>query len=331
MRAAIIGLSGPVLLPGEARILQDAAPAGVILFARNIVDPDQLRDLTGAVRSLLPPDAVMMVDQEGGRVVRLRPPFWRAHPPAARIGAVFARDQAAGLRAAWLTGVLIGLDCRRAGFDVACAPVLDRALPGADAIIGDRALSSDVEAITWLARALAEGLLTAGVQPVGKHAPGHGRATCDSHLALPCVREQPDEDLIPFRALADALPWMMTAHILFPQWDAENPATLSASVIERVIRGRIGFKGMLVSDDLAMQALSGPPAERSRRALAAGCDVALYCAGDVENSEAVLNVVPDLTETALNRLRRASARAQAARQPDPDPGALAAERDRLLA
>ena len=329
MKAVIVGLSGPTLTDAEAAMLRAQPPAGIILFARNISNAEQLADLMIQLRAVLPADAVLMVDQEGGRVARLRPPHWRAHPSAGSIGALFATDERAGLRAAWLTGALIGLDCRAAGFDVVCAPVLDLRLPAGHGVIGDRAYAEDPGAIARLARAVAAGLLAAGVQPVGKHAPGHGRAKLDSHLALPEVRDNDlDADLIPFAANAD-LPWMMTAHILYAQWDAVRPATLSATVIEEIIRGRIGFDGVLVSDDLAMQALSGTPVERALGALAAGCDIALYCPGDLDGTSAVLTAVPALTDAAAARL--AAARALAlSRRYALNAEALAAERSILI-
>jgi beta-N-acetylhexosaminidase len=328
LRAAIVGIEGPALLASEREMLQASAPAGVILFARNIEGPDQLRRLTAELRAVLPGGAVLMVDQEGGRVARLLPPHWRAHPAAGRIGALHAEDPPAGLRAAWLTGTLIGLDCARAGFDVACAPVLDLLHPGAHDIVGDRSFGADPEAVALLGRAVAHGLMAAGVQPVGKHAPGHGRAKADSHLELPRIEAHDlDTDLEPFALNAD-LPWFMTAHILYTAWDAARPATLSPAIVGGVIRDRIGFTGVLVTDDLAMQALSGPPATLALEALSAGCDLALYCAGDFGQTEALLAACPALTDAASARL--ASARETAAgRRIALDAGSLAAERDRL--
>jgi beta-N-acetylhexosaminidase len=330
MTPAIIGLAGQVLLAEEAELLRRHGPAGVILFARNVVDPAQLGALVGALRQVLPADSVLMVDQEGGRVARLRPPHWMAHPPAAAIGAVFARDAAAGLRAAFLSGALIGAQTAEAGFDVVAAPVLDVRQPQTHDAIGDRAFGSDPDAVGRLGRAMAAGLLAAGVQPIGKHAPGHGRAVTDSHLALPVVEGGDlDTDLRPFVLNAD-LPWAMTAHILYPAWDTVFPATLSATVIDRIIRGRIGFQGVLVTDDLAMRALNGAPAETARAALQAGCDIALYCAGDLAQTAAMLAACPPMTPVAAERLARARALA-AARRVGLDIPILAAERDRLLA
>jgi beta-N-acetylhexosaminidase len=277
---------------------------------------------------VLPDGAVLMVDQEGGRVARLRPPHWRAHPPAGAIGALFHRDRAAGLRAAWLTGALIGLDCAAAGFDVACAPVLDLRVAGAHDVIGDRAFSTEPRAVARLGRTFAAGLLAAGVQPVGKHAPGHGGARVDSHLALPVVDDgSRAADLLPFAANAD-LPWLMTAHIRYPAWDAAAPATFSAPIIGGLLRGRLGFGGVIVSDDLAMAALSGTPAERGRRALAAGCDLALYCPGDAAGTEAVLDAAPPLGPASAARLMAAKSLASA-RRLALDGRALEAERNGL--
>ena len=256
MKAAIVGIAGIALDYAEAALFRAHPPAGVILFARNIENPGQLGALTASLRAVLPPQAVLMIDQEGGRVARMRPPHWRAHPPAA------ALDAAGAMRAAWLTGALIGSDCAAAGFDVVAAPVLDLLVPDAGAGIGDRAYSENPAAVAGLGRAMAVGLLAAGMQPVGKHAPGHGRARVDSHHAMPVV-DAAEADLLPFQRNAD-LPWLMTAHIRYPAWDAEQPATLSARIIAEQIRGAIGFSGVLVSDDLAMHALAAarPSARR---------------------------------------------------------------------
>lgn len=330
MTPAIVGIAGPALLPEETAMLLRHRPAGVILFARNIQDPTQLDLLVGALRHALPSGAVLMVDQEGGRVARLRPPHWAPHPPAAVIGAAFARDPEAGIRAAFLSGALIGSQAAMAGFDVVAAPVLDIAWPGAHGVIGDRAFASDPEIVARLGRAFAAGLLAAGVQPVAKHAPGHGRAKADSHLALPVVEANAmDADLLPFALNAD-LPWAMTAHILYPAWDAALPATLSEAVIGSMIRDRIGFDGGPVTDDLAMRALSGRPADNARRALLAGCDIALYCAGDMAETEAVLARCPPMTAAARARLARARDLAEQ-RRLVLDAAAMRAERDRLLA
>ena len=272
------------------------------------------------LRRVLPPGAEFMVDQEGGRVARLRPPHWRAHPAAAALGT---------LRRAWLTGALIGLDCAEAGFNTVAAPVLDLSIPGAHDVIGDRAFAEDPPLIARLGRAFADGVLAAGVQPIGKHAPGHGRARVDSHLSLPTVEANHlDDDNLPFTRNAD-LPWMMTAHIVYPAFDSSLPATLSPFIIRDVIRRRIGFPGVLVTDDLAMKALSDAPADLAIQALAAGCDIALYCSGEYSPTEALLGSCPPLSDKAARRL--AQAREQAARRRlDLDAEALARERDRSL-
>jgi beta-N-acetylhexosaminidase len=320
LKAAIVGIAGPSLAPGELALFRAEPPCGVILFARNIVEPAQLAALTAELRRVLPPAAVLMIDQEGGRVARLRAPHWRPHPPAASLHSP---------RAAWLTGALIGIDCAAAGFDVVAAPVLDLAIPGAHAVIGDRALAGLPPMVAKLGRAFAAGLLAAGIQPVMKHVPGHGRARVDSHLSLPQVEANDlDADLLPFALNAD-LAWAMSAHIVYPTWDATLPATLSPMVIEAIIRGRIGFRGVLVTDDLAMKALTGSPADLACEALAAGCDIALYCAGDSEPTAELLGRCPPLSERAASRL--AASRAIATRRQVPlDAAVLAAERDRLL-
>ncbi len=309
------------MAPHEAALFRAAPPCGVILFARNVVEPGQLAGLMAELRRVLPGNAVLMVDQEGGRVARLRPPHWHGHPPAGALRS---------LRAAWLTGALIGLDCMAAGFDVVAAPVLDLAVPGAHAIIGDRALAEHPTEVAKLGRALAAGLLAAGIQPVMKHAPGHGRARVDSHVALPRVETNDlGADLLPFALNAD-LPWAMSAHIVYPAWDAILPATLSPTVIEAIIRGRMGFEGVLVTDDLAMKALTDTPADLACQALAAGCDIALYCSGEFAPTADLLARCPPPSNRAASRL--ADARALAAwRQMPLDAAALAAERDRLLA
>ncbi len=329
MKAAIIGIAGPALSAAEVALFAAYPPAGIILFARNIQDQAQIRALMGDLRRVLRPGAVLMVDQEGGRVARLRPPQWRAHPPAAAIGALFAANPAAGLRAAWLTGILIGQECRDAGFDVVCAPVLDVRAPGAHDVIGDRAYGTMPHTVARLGRAMAQGLLAAGVQPVMKHAPGHGRARADSHQELPVVDPRDlGADILPFARNAD-MPWAMTAHILYTGLDPDRPATLSPTVIGDIVRGRMGFRGVLVSDDLAMHALTGHPQDRARGALAAGCDIALYCSGDLAANTSLLAACPDLAGAAAARFGHA--RDLAARHAQVlDPACLATERDRLL-
>ena len=329
MRAAIVGISGSVLLPEEAALLRALPPVGVILFARNIQDPVQLAALTASLRQVLAADADLMVDQEGGRVARLRKPHWRDHPPARALGQLYTADPAAGLRAAWLTGAMIGHDCHGAGFTVAAAPVLDLIVAGAHDVVGDRSFAAHPVVVARLGRAMASGLLAAGVLPVGKHAPGHGRARVDSHLSLPQVGEHDlRADFQPFALNAD-LPWMMTAHIVYQALDAQLPATLSAAVIDNVIRGRLGFDGVLVTDDLAMKALSGAPADLAVQAITAGCDIALYCSGDLAPTQALLQGCPPVSSKTMRRLL--AGRSQAAgRRLMLDAAAMADERQRLL-
>lgn len=327
-KAAIVGIPGPTLDENFAAMLREALPAGVILFGRNVQDKAQLHALVARLRRVLAPEAVLMIDQEGGRVARLRPPHWAAHPAAGVLGALYARAPDDGLRAAWLTGALIGLDCAEMGLDVACAPVLDRRLPDYADVIGDRGFAADPEEVAVLGRAVAEGLLAAGIQPVIKHLPGHGRARVDSHFNLPTVSDNTDDDLLPFIRNAD-LPWAMTAHIVYPGWDASRPATLSPIVIAQVIRGAIGFHGVLVSDDLAMHALSGTPGERVAASLAAGCDVALYCPGDLDGTSDALAACGPLSDVAVEHLAAGRKMAQQHKKTW-DAGLLAAERDALL-
>jgi beta-N-acetylhexosaminidase len=329
VKAAIIGIAGVELAATEAALFRAHPPAGVILFARNIADPHQLAVLVASLREVLPSEAVLVVDQEGGRVARLRPPHWRAHPPAAHFGRVYARSAESGLRAARLNGALIGFDCAASGFDVVAAPVLDLGLPETHAAIGDRAFDPNPSVVARLGRAVAEGLLAAGVQPIAKHVPGHGRARLDSHLALPSVAATDLEaDLLPFTLNAD-LPWAMTAHILYPPWDPALPATLSPTIIRAIIRGRIGFEGVLVTDDLAMRALSGAPADLALQALAAGCDLAMYCTGEAIPTAELMAACPDITPAAAARLACARALADQRRK-RLDAAALAEERTQLL-
>jgi len=282
MKPVILGVAGPSLLPAERALFREHPPRGVILFSRNIQNPAQLADLVAELRAALPEGAVLMVDQEGGRVARLKPPHWPELPPPAELQ---TQDEA------YAHGLALGTMVRAAGFDVAAAPVLDVYYPRPTDVIGDRAISADANVVASLGGQIAAGIIAAGVIPVMKHIPGHGRARVDSHVALPRVPEANlTADFFPFAINRD-LPWAMTAHILYEAYDPDLPATLSKTIIERLIRERIGFKGTLISDDLAMQALSGTPAERATAALAAGCDIALYCPGDMAGNRAILEAV----------------------------------------
>ncbi len=328
MKPAIVGIAGPALSREESACLRRYCPTGIILFARNIEDPAQLERLMAALRDAVGAGAEIMIDQEGGRVARLRPPHWRGFPPASRIGALYANDRAQGLRLAWLTGALIGLQSAAAGFTLVAAPVLDVAAWDGHDVIGDRAFSADPDHVAILGRALADGLLAAGVAPVGKHAPGHGRARADSHLELPVLDDIAETDLVPFMHNND-LPWMMTAHIRYCAQDMLHPATQSGAIISQVIRGRLGFDGVLVTDDLAMQALSGSAGARAARALEAGCDIALHCSGILRETVDVLDTVQDMTAASARRLASSKA-AVAGRRHSLDKAALATEYSGIL-
>ena len=302
-RAAIIGLAGPRLNAAEAALWRRFPPLGAILFARNIQNPEQLRALTNDIRDVLGGAAPILIDQEGGRVARLKPPHWEAFPAAARFEALPEVAQRAN-------ALLLGHMCRDAGLDVVCAPVLDLRLPGAHQVIGDRAFSADPDEIARLGAACIAGLQAAGCIPVIKHIPGHGRALADSHHELPRVAvgvEALADDIAPFRALAASGAWAMTAHVLYEAWDARLPATISPAVIQRVIRGEIGFDGVLITDDLAMGALAGFANDLAGAALSAGCDVVLHCTGRLEDAAALLQGCPALSDDALRRLALADA------------------------
>jgi len=324
-RAAIIGLAGTHLGAAEAAMLRETPPLGVILFARNIGRPAQLRTLTAAIRDTLGEDAPILIDQEGGRVARLRPPDWPAFPPAAHF-------EGQPGPAAHANAALIGLECRAMGFDVVCAPVLDLRLPEAHGIIGDRAFAADPAEVIRLGRETIRGLQAAGCVPVIKHIPGHGRAMADSHLELPVVaasREQLAQDCLPFAALASSGAWAMTAHILYEGLDSVLPATLSSKVISRVIRGAIGFDGFLISDDLAMKALQGRPAVLAQASIQAGCDAVLHCTGQLDETAALLAACPVLGPKAIRRLADARIATNTHRE-ELDPASLMALRDAAL-
>lgn len=332
-RAFLTGISGPTLTAGERGFLREARPWGFILFKRNIDNPRQVIDLVRELKGTIEfADAPVLIDQEGGRVQRLTPPHWPAYPAGAVFGALYDGDTRAGLRAAWLGARLIAADLAALGITVDCLPLADVPVAGADAVIGDRAYGTTPDKVAAIARAVAEGLSAGGVLPVVKHIPGHGRATADSHHRLPVVETAAAElersDFAAFRPLAD-LPMAMTAHVVFSAIDAAQPATTSATMIQQVIRNGIGFQGLLMSDDVSMNALAGSIAERSRAAIAAGCDVVLHCNGQLDEMRAVAEAVPDLAGPALARAERALA---ARRPPQPfDAAAGRAELDDLIA
>ena len=338
--ALIIDPVGPTLDAEERAFLRDLDPLGFILFARHIQSPGQVRELTAELRDLVGrPDAPIMIDQEGGRVQRLKPPLWRAAPPAERFGRRAGQDLAAARRAVFLNHRLLAAELLDLGIDVDCAPVVDLRLPGAHEVIGDRAFGGDPVLVADLGRAAMEGLLAGGVQPIVKHIPGHGRATVDSHHALPRCATPLEElamtDFLPFRLLRDA-PWAMTAHVVFEALDPSQSATTSRRVIEEVIRGHIGFDGLLISDDLKMRAVADPQgddardpvAETARAAIAAGCDLLLHCNGTREEKRVLAPAVAPMAAAAERRFRRARAQVAAAeRSAVPEVAAL----DALLA
>ncbi len=315
----IFACSGLELTAWERDFFTEADPLGFILFARNCRTPDQVRALTTDLRQAVGrAEAPVLIDQEGGRVQRLRPPEWRAAPAAGRFGALAGHDPQGARDAVRTTAWLIGDELAALGIDVDCAPVLDLRRPETHEAIGDRAFGPEPALVAELGRAFCEGLEAAGVRPVIKHLPGHGRARIDSHLELPRVAAGRDEleagDFEAFRLLSDA-PWAMTAHIVYEAVDPERPATVSPEVIGEVIRGSIGFQGVLVSDDLSMQALSGTLAERTRALLAAGCDLVLHCTGKAEEMPAVAEAAGTMGEETRVRLAQAAARSRPAEAP----------------
>jgi beta-N-acetylhexosaminidase len=281
--ALIVGVAGTKLSRDEAAFFKDTRPAGLILFARNVESHDQIRALNDDVRSAIGADDVLvLIDQEGGRVRRLRPPLGRELPPASAYGRLFEQDPAAGPAAAFDAARLLADDLVALGINTDCAPVLDLPVPGAHDIIGDRAYGRSVEQVVALAEAVADGFIAGGVVPVIKHVPGHGRATADSHLSLPIVDESRAElmatDFAPFKALS-RMPAAMTAHVVFSAIDPSAPASISPIVTREIIRDYIGFDGLLMSDDLTMKALSGNMRTLAEQVIAAGSDVVLHCDG----------------------------------------------------
>jgi beta-N-acetylhexosaminidase len=302
---AIYGCAGSVLSAAERDFFRAVRPWGFILFGRNIENPAQIRALVAALRDTVDDsDAPVLIDQEGGRVARLKPPQWAERPPAARFGALYAQNQEIAREATYLNARLIAHDLAGLGINVDCLPVLDVPATGAHDIIGDRAFAGDPATIIDLGRAQIEGLMEGGVLPVMKHIPGHGRAGSDSHLALPRVNATVEElsasDFVTFRSL-DSCPIAMTAHVVYDSIDPQRPATTSPKVIRDVIRGEIGFKGLLMSDDLSMKALDGPLALRARAALFAGCDLVLHCNGDMDEMKDVASEVKELDGLTLKR------------------------------
>ena len=320
-RAFITGLSGLNVSANERAFLREAQPWGLIIFKRNVNIPQQVTELTKSFRDAVGWAAPVLVDQEGGRVQRLGPPHWPIFPPGARYGAIYDRDVASGLAAARLGGHLIAAELNVLGIDVDCIPLADVLAPGADPVIGDRAYGTEPGKVAAIAGAIAQGLLAGGVLPVLKHLPGHGRATADSHHKLPVVDTDratlESTDFAAFRPLS-RLPLGMTAHVVFSAIDPDAPATTSVTMVREVIRGFIGFRGLLMSDDVSMKALSGTIAERSRAAFAAGCDVVLHCNGDLREMTAVATAAPQLAGEAAARAEAALAQRKAPEEFDVD-------------
>jgi beta-N-acetylhexosaminidase len=333
MQAAIYGLSGLALTDDERAFFRDADPAGYIVFARNCAKRDQLRALTDELRSLSGRhDVPILIDQEGGRVARMKPPEWPPFPKWEVFAQLYERAPMTAIQAARANAQAIAALLVESGLNVDCLPLLDVRQPGASDIIGDRALGGEPMQVAALGRAILEGLAAGGVVGVVKHMPGHGRALVDSHEALPVVRadeETLETDLAPFRTLAWA-PMGMTAHLVYEVWDPERPASQSPVVIGEIVRGRLGYDGFLMSDDIGMNALSGGFAERARLIIEAGNDAVLHCSGKMEEMVAVASATPALTGEGCERLGRAMATVAATDTKD-SYAALAERRDRLLA
>ena len=307
-RAFICGFEGLSLSDVERAFIFRYRPWGAILFARNVSSETQVFDLCSEIRECLDdPDAPVFIDQEGGRVQRIKPPIVRAYPASEVYGRIYRKDMVSGVEAARLAAKLIGLDLRTLGISGNCSPVLDIPVAGSDPVIGNRALGEDVDTVATLGTAMIDGFASVGILPVMKHLPGHGRANVDSHESLPvvdCEMEALESvDLLPFRYNADRVPLAMTAHVVFSAVDEQKPATLSEQVIDKVIRKRIGYSGVLMTDDISMGALSGTVAERASGALAAGCDLVLHCNGILDEMVDVAEACPEITGVSLARVQ----------------------------
>jgi beta-N-acetylhexosaminidase len=330
--AFITGVSGLELNADEREFIRAQRPWGFILFKRNIETPDQVAHLVQELRKAVgEADAPVLIDQEGGRVQRLGPPHWPVYPPGAVFDTLYDIDPALGLHGARLSARLMAADLADLEITVDCLPLADVPVAGADAVIGNRAYGTEPKKVAAIARAVTEGLEQGGVLPVLKHIPGHGRATADTHFRLPEVdtpeKELERTDFAAFQPLAD-LPMAMTAHVVFSALDPAHPATTSATIIEQVIRGVIGFQGLLMSDDVSMNALSGSIAERTRAIFAAGCDVVLHCNGKLDEMREVAAQTPELTGKPLERAKAALA---SRRAPQPfDRAAARIELDALI-
>jgi beta-N-acetylhexosaminidase len=310
--ALILGCAGTTLTPDEVAFFRDLDPWGLILFRRNCESPDQIRRLTATFREAVGrADAPVLVDQEGGRVQRLTAPHWPKYPPARAFSQIAANDPLVGREMARLGGRLLAHDLLDVGITVDCAPVLDVPVDGAHDVIGDRAFAFDPSAVAQLGRAMAEGLLAGGVLPVVKHIPGHGRAGADSHFDLPvvtaCREELAAADFLPFRTLTD-MPLAMTAHVVYTAVDPKRPATTSRRVMREIVRGAIGYDGLVMTDDLSMKALAGNLAERARGSYRAGCDVVLHCNGKLDEMREIAAEARALSGVSARRAKAALAR-----------------------
>lgn len=304
-RACVLGIGGTALSNWEKGFFREADPYGFILFARNVENREQVRALNNSLREVVGNSNVpIFVDQEGGRVMRLKPPHWRKIPAAGVFGELFSRNREDAREAAYINARLMAMDLRDAGFNTTCAPVLDLRFPGMSDVVGDRSYGADVGIVVMLASAVAAGLLDGGIAPVIKHIPGHGRASVDSHKDLPVVTASREDlsklDFAPFGQMKDVLA-AMSAHLLFTAIDDQRPGTVSPTVINDVIRYEIGFENLLISDDLSMEALGGSIGSRTHECLRAGCDVALHCNGKRTEMEEVVSMAPLLTGSALQR------------------------------
>ncbi|MGN8153381.1 beta-N-acetylhexosaminidase [Agrobacterium sp. 22094] len=332
-KAMILGCSGLTLTQEEIALYKAEQPWGFILFGRNIGDTQQITDLVASMREAVGrPDAPVLIDQEGGRVQRIRPPILQSYPNAQALGAIYLRDREQGLRAAWLMSRLHAFDLMRFGINVDCLPVLDVPVEGASNVIGNRAYGFDPKMVSEMGQAAADGLKAGGMLPVMKHIPGHGRGMVDSHHELPVVDVPLDDldahDFVPFRALNKEL-MGMSAHLVFNAIDPERPATTSRKVIEEIIRGRIGFDGLLMSDDSSMNALKGTLGERAANIVAGGCDIVLHCNGVMSEMLQVVKEVPPLTGRSLERAKAVEAGFPAA--DDADEASLRDEFNAMLA
>ncbi|TCL67279.1 beta-N-acetylhexosaminidase [Rhizobium sp. BK251] len=328
----ILGCSGPILTPEERAFYQGEQPWGFILFGRNISEPAQIFDLVAALRDSVGRDVPVLIDQEGGRVQRIRSPILSPYPSGQALGDLYRRDRDMGLRAAWLMSRLHAFDLLKFGINVDCLPVLDVPVEGSSNVIGNRAYGGDPVTVTEMGRAAVEGLKAGGVLPVMKHMPGHGRGFADSHHELPVVgaslAELEAHDFPPFVALKDEL-MAMTCHVVFTAIDSQNPATTSRKVIDDIIRGYIGFNGLLLSDDTSMNALSGTIGERAANIVAAGCDIVLHCNGVMDEMKQVVRNVPALSGLSLARAR--AVEAAFGRGDGAEEAAIRAEFDALFA